>query len=83
MNILEKLDNHKNHFEAIKAAIIEREKAIKEHKEEIDQYREELNRIQGGYRVLVELGKEEGLLDEDGNLIINEPEVIEEAEEVK
>ena len=48
-------------------------KVIADLEAQIDEYKDEMKRLQGEYRLLVEIGQEEGILDENGQLIVEEP----------
>jgi hypothetical protein len=77
MDILAKMHEKNDQFEQLKAGIIERqnkiqsikaeaEKAMAGLNDEIAQIGAEMNKIQGEYRLLTEMGIEAGILNEDG-----------------
>lgn len=70
MDIVAKLNGRREKFENIKGLKEARER-------EIQQMDEELRLVQGEYRMLIELGKEMGILDNEGNPI-QRPEVVNE-----
>ena len=66
MNIIEKMQQKEQAFDQVKKVIADLEA-------QIDEYKDEMKRLQGEYRLLVEIGQEEGILDENGQLIVEEP----------
>lgn len=78
MDILAKMQEKDDQFEQLKAGVIERQNKIQSVKaeaekimaglnEEINQIGAEMNKIQGEYRLLNEMGIEAGVLNEDGS----------------
>ncbi len=67
MNILSKMEQKEKEFEQIN-------ESIKQKENEINQLIQDRTEIQGAYKLLLELGFEEGIIDKDGK-IINEKEV--------
>lgn len=79
MDILAKMQEKNEQFEQLKAGVIERqnkiqsvraeaEKVMAELNDEIAQIGAEMNKIQGEYRLLTEMGIEAGVLNEDGTM---------------
>ena len=58
MDVLKELENKKQQFTEVE--------------DQIQQLTDELKRIQGEYRLLVQMGKEQGLIDENGKIVEKE-----------
>ena len=67
MEIVQEMEKRKVIFGQIEAK-------IQEHQKEITELTDELKRIQGEYRLLVQMGVDQGIVDEQGNLIENKEE---------
>ena len=85
MDILLRMKETTARFEELKTEIAARENKINEIKEdalnkinrledEISHILTEMAKCQGEYRLLIELGQEQGLIDEDGNIVEQEVE---------
>ncbi len=62
MDILKKIEQLKLNYDI-------QNDLIDQKKKEIEDITDEMKRMQGEYRLLVQLGKEQGLIDEEGNII--------------
>lgn len=62
MKIVEKIQEISVKFKNIQEVITMRQ-------QEINQLSDESKRLQGEYRLLIEMGKEAGVVDEEGNII--------------
>jgi hypothetical protein len=87
MNILMKMEEKTMVFERMNQAMQEQDAVIAEANKKKEQLKEEMIRLQGEYRLLVELGQEAGVVDDAGQPIpqVQDEEVPEEhiVEEVK
>lgn len=65
MDVLQEMESKKQQFSNI-------EDRIQEHQNTINELKDELKRLQGDYRMLVRLGQEQGLIDDQGNIVSEE-----------
>lgn len=65
MDILNELENKKQEFEKV-------EDNIQQQQQVVNNLVDELKRLQGEYRLLVKMGQEQNLLDNEGNIIKGE-----------
>lgn len=65
MDIIQEIEKKREEFSNIEDKIQQQQKLVNE-------LFDELKRLQGEYRLLVRMGKEEGILDEQGNIINKE-----------
>lgn len=61
MEIVQEMEKRKGSFAQV-------ENKIQEHQKAITELTDELKRLQGEYRLLVQMGVNEGILDEQGNV---------------
>lgn len=80
MNIVAKMQEKEARFNGLRDQAVQLNNEIKSIQEQanaeiqarqkgIQELNDEMNRVQGEHRLLVELGKEQGILDESGNAI--------------
>jgi len=67
MDIVKKIENAKSNFDKLK-------QTVENKRSEIAEIEDEIKRLQGEYRVLVEMGKEQGVVDESGKVIKTDTE---------
>lgn len=65
MDIINELENKKQEFEKV-------EDNIQQQQQVVNNLVDELKRLQGEYRLLVKMGQEQNLLDNEGNIIKGE-----------
>jgi hypothetical protein len=70
MDILAKMNEKTVQFESLNKVIMEQDEVIAKANSNKDQVKEEMLRVQGEYRLLVDMGREEGIIDETGQPIV-------------
>ena len=65
MDIIQKINELKENF-------VNNQRAIENHKKEINVLLDNQKRMQGEYNILLELGQETGVLDENGDAVFEE-----------